>query len=34
MKLRETIREEVKPDANYIVIEFEGDNIKQHFKVK
>lgn len=34
MKLRATIREEVKPNANYIVIEFEEDDRKQHFEVK
>jgi len=34
MKLRATIREEVQANANHIVVEFEGDDKKQHFEVK
>lgn len=34
MKLRAIIREEVKPNANYIVVEFDGDDKRQHFEVK
>jgi hypothetical protein len=34
MKLRATIREEVKASANLIVVEFDGDDKRQHFEVK
>lgn len=34
MKLRATIREDVQENANSIIVEFEGDDKKQHFEVK
>lgn len=34
MKLKATIREEVKPSDKTIVVEFHGDEKKQHFEVK
>lgn len=34
MKLRATIREEVQVNADTIVVEFQGDEKKQHFEVK
>lgn len=34
MKLKATIREEVKPSDKTIIVEFERDVKKQHFEVK
>lgn len=34
MKLRAIIREEVQVNADSIVVEFQGDDKKQHFEVK
>ncbi|OCK53183.1 hypothetical protein BA768_01110 [Chryseobacterium sp. CBo1] len=34
MKLKAIIREDVKPADKTIIVEFEGDEKKQHFEVK
>lgn len=34
MKLKAVIREEIKPSDKTIIVEFEGDEKKQHFEVK